>query len=318
MDRKRIVRTASNTLPPNSRAEVIESFDGAALRILDFGGSGERGTTLIIPGWAEPSEKYGEVAADLLDRGFRAVCYDPRGQGLSQRLDDDDPRGRIDDFDKPVRDLAAVVDHLDAERLVLLGHSMGGLTALSHLAAGGRADAAVLSAPASRIFPAFWQRLGVMLVTSFLIRIGLGDMALSREGGQAMTFEGNTLTSDPERHAILRDLLLAEPDLKLPRATPAMVAALHRQQAAIHRRDALSGITVPVKIVSVPGDKWVDSSDHLRLARQAGHRIECVEVPGARHEILMERDEYRDQFWDAFDAHVDAYLPPLSVLTEST
>jgi lysophospholipase len=27
-------------------------------------------------------------------------------------------------------------------------------------------------------------------------------------------------------------------------------------------------------------------------------------IPGARHEILMERDEFREQFWAAFDAFV--------------
>jgi lysophospholipase len=27
-----------------------------------------------------------------------------------------------------------------------------------------------------------------------------------------------------------------------------------------------------------------------------------ITIPGARHEILMERDQYRTLFWDAFDA----------------
>ena len=27
-------------------------------------------------------------------------------------------------------------------------------------------------------------------------------------------------------------------------------------------------------------------------------------IPGARHEILMEQDRYREQFWAAFDAFV--------------
>jgi lysophospholipase len=29
-----------------------------------------------------------------------------------------------------------------------------------------------------------------------------------------------------------------------------------------------------------------------------------MRIPGARHEILMERDEFRDQFWIAFDAFI--------------
>lgn len=29
-----------------------------------------------------------------------------------------------------------------------------------------------------------------------------------------------------------------------------------------------------------------------------------VLIPGARHEILTERDRYRDQFWAAFDSFI--------------
>ena len=29
-----------------------------------------------------------------------------------------------------------------------------------------------------------------------------------------------------------------------------------------------------------------------------------LRIPGARHEILMERNDFRDQFWVAFDAFI--------------
>ena len=116
-------------MPEEARAEIIESFDGAQIRLIHYGAPGPRGTCVVVPGWTEPSEKYGEVALDLIDRGFSVVCYDPRGQGLSQRLTEEDGRGRIDDFSKHIKDLGAVVDHLNPERLVLLGHSMGGVVA---------------------------------------------------------------------------------------------------------------------------------------------------------------------------------------------
>ena len=37
----------------------------------------------------------------------------------------------------------------------------------------------------------------------------------------------------------------------------------------------------------------------LRL-RAGSHLV----IPGARHELLMEQDRYREQFWAAFDAFV--------------
>lgn len=312
MSEARIVKAAGVPLPDHTTAEILKSYDGALLRLVHFGGSGRRGDALIVPGWAEPSEKYGEVALDLIDRGFRVHAMDPRGQGLSQRMTDLDERGRIDDIEKYVRDLTFVVSHLAPERLVLIGHSMGGLTVLGYLSGGGRADCAVLSAPATRIFPALWQRAGVRLAMRGMKALGLGDNPLSKEGGQAMSFEGNTLTSDPERHRYLRDLLLADDALRLPRTHPHMVLALDRFQRRLMEDGRLSSLTVPIHIVSPQSDTWVDPGHHRQVVAKAPGRITLTEVPGARHELLMERDEYRDQFWDAFDQHTADHLPPLS------
>ena len=316
MTEARFVRVDSVPMPEEVKAEVLESFDGASLRLLRFGPAGSRGTCLLVPGWTEPSEKYGEVALDLIDRGFSVVAYDPRGQGLSQRVSDSDGRGRIDDFAKHIGDLKAVVDYLDADRLVLLGHSMGGLTVLSYLAEGGRGDCAVLSAPATQIFPSVAQRVGVRALASAMQRFGMGDLPLSREGGQAMEFDGNRLTSDPERHGILRDLLLADESLALPRTNPTWVGAVHKQQQRLKTTDYLSRIMVPTVIVSLPDDKIVDGGNHAEIAKRCSSHVTVESIPGAMHEVLMEVDAYRDQFWDIFDQHTANYLPPLS--TEST
>ncbi|NNU15492.1 alpha/beta hydrolase [Parvularcula sp. ZS-1/3] len=307
-----IVRVESVPVPEEATAEFIESFDGATIRLVHFGGPGTRGDVLMVPGWTEPSEKYTEVALDLIDRGFRVHAIDPRGQGMSQRLKEGDERGRIDDFSKHVGDLRAAVDHLGAERLTLLGHSMGGLATLSYLAEGGRADCAILSAPATRIFPSVVQRMGARAAAALLKAVGQGDRPLSPEGGQAMEFEGNTLTSDPERHAMLRDLLLEDERLTLPRTYAHMVAAMHDQHAKLSKEGALDQITVPTVIVSLPDDEWVNPAHHHKVAEACPAHVTVSEIPGAKHEVLMERDEYRDQFWDIFDSHCEAYLPPLS------
>ena len=44
-----------------------------------------------------------------------------------------------------------------------------------------------------------------------------------------------------------------------------------------------------------------------RAAESLARRLKTaahLQIPGARHEILMERDEFRDQFWAAFDAFI--------------
>ncbi|MCQ8186144.1 alpha/beta fold hydrolase [Parvularcula maris] len=307
----RLIAAPSVTFPEGASASYFESFDGATIRLVDYGGSGERGVCLVVPGWTEPAEKYAEVALDLRDRDFAVHCIDPRGQGLSLRLCTEDQRGRIDDFAKYVGDLRHAVGLLGTDRLTLLGHSMGGLTVLSYLCSGGNAQCAVLSAPATRIFPHVWQRLGVRAAAGLLCRLGLQDRPLSKEGGEAMVFEGNSFTSDEKRHGYLKGLLETSDDLRLPRQTPAMVRALHRQQRWLDR-EGLGQLRVPTAIVSASEDSVVDSTHHQEIAKAHPELITLTEIEGAKHEILMERDELRDQFWDAFDQHMERYLEPAS------
>ena len=47
--------------------------------------SPSRGTVVLSPGRTEPIEKYYEVIADFLERGFVVLAHDWRGQGLSAR-----------------------------------------------------------------------------------------------------------------------------------------------------------------------------------------------------------------------------------------
>ncbi|MEM9840331.1 MAG: alpha/beta hydrolase [Pseudomonadota bacterium] len=306
-----IVRTESNALPKETSAEWFESHDGVRLRLMHFGGSGERGTALIVPGWTEPCEKYAEVALDLIDRGFSVTTFDPRGQGLSARHTLGEDRARIDDFSKHINDLDVIVPHLKPERLTIVAHSMGGLITLSWLARGGRADCAVLSAPATRLFANPAARAGARGLAWLLCKIGQQDMLMGKDGGGATTFEGNNLTSDPDRHKMLHDLAFAGEGLDLPRPYPAFIGAMQAQQAVLDTNEGLANLSVPVLIVGAGADQIVDQTHYAGLSARSP-RIDHIEVAGSEHEILMERDELRDQFWDGFDAHTAQYLPQLS------
>ena len=69
------------------------------------------------------------VALPLADR-FRIIALDQRGRGQS----DWDPQRRYY-AEHYVRDLEALVDHLDLARFVLIGHSMGGSNAFVYAGA---------------------------------------------------------------------------------------------------------------------------------------------------------------------------------------
>jgi alpha-beta hydrolase superfamily lysophospholipase len=114
-----------------------------------------RGTVLIVHGLGEHAGRYGGLAAQLNGAGWHVVGYDQRGHGRSGG-----PRGGLARDDALLTDLAQVVDHVRAQRpgrLVMLGHSMGGLIAARFVAESVAAapagwsralDALVLSSPA--------------------------------------------------------------------------------------------------------------------------------------------------------------------------
>jgi lysophospholipase len=63
-----------------------------------------------------------------------------------------------------------------------------------------------------------------------------------------------------------------------------------------------------VVIVSASRDKLVSNADQKAIATLLP-RGEFVTVEGAEHEILMETDPLRNQFWERFDALADRAAP---------
>ena len=62
-------------------------------------------------------------------------------------------------------------------------------------------------------------------------------------------------------------------------------------------------INVPVLIVAGLGDKIVSVGAMEAMAGELRAGALAI-LPGARHELMMERDSLREQFWAAFDAFV--------------
>ena len=81
----------------------------------------------------------------LLRHGYRLVAYDARGHGIS----DPAPEPEAYDYSDLSADLDAVLEHLDLERFVLVGSSMGAATAMAFaLRDPGRVQAMVQITPA--------------------------------------------------------------------------------------------------------------------------------------------------------------------------
>ncbi len=146
------------TLPdglPDTLPGTLSAADGTALHLRHWPAADARGTVLVVHGLGEHIGRYGHVAAALNTAGWRVAGHDHRGHGRSGG-----PRGALSRPDDLLADLARVIDAVRAAHpgpLVLLGHSMGGLTAARFVAEGlapvpaawhRPVDALALSSPA--------------------------------------------------------------------------------------------------------------------------------------------------------------------------
>lgn len=302
-----LVDILENPLPAGGVVHPVE-VGRVRLRVARWEPGGLlRGTVLVCPGRSEFIEKYAEVVRDLLDRGFVTVVMDWRGQGGSTRLLADPRKGHVRSFDAYRDDLDGVVDQVLRRRCpgpyFAIGHSMGGAIALDHAAVRpGIFERLVLSAPMLSVI----APRGARRVAAAVTRMGGGSAYVP--GGSAKSwmlrpFADNGLTSDPRRYAIFGALAREAPHLILGAPTFGWLHAAFVVMRRLESPVVLQRIKTPVLAVACGSDRVVGTPATERVMRQLkfGH---TVVVPRALHEILMEADDLRAQFWAAFDSFV--------------
>ena len=264
----------------------------------------------IFPGRTEWIEKYFETVRDLRNRGFAVALLDWRGQGLSDRALSDRLKGYVGSFSEFDIDLETFVREVVLPDcpppIFALGHSMGASILIRAVQRGHRwFDRIVLSTPMIGI-----ARVNSMTIPGVLLKAarlaGFGDRYMpGRYNGvlDLRPFAGNILTSDPVRYARNAAILEADPQLALGGPTLTWVDAAFRAMRAFHDPGYPARIRQPILIVAAGRDSIVSNTaiEQFGMLLRAGSQLV---VSGAQHEILMEQDRYRSQFWAAFDAFV--------------
>jgi lysophospholipase len=298
-------------LPPDREAYIERA--GGRLRYCLWKAPAEpprkpRGTVVFVQGRAEFIEKYAmEVMGELRDRGFAVYAVDLRGQGLSSRMLADHDKGHIDDFATYVADLAALIETVvlpeASHPRLLLSHSTGGNVALRYLVANGSRyfDAAAFSSPMTGL-----PRGGAIRLAADALGLLPGaDAWYAPSTGpydaKKHPFATNDVTHDERRYDFTRQWFEADPRLTLGGPTVGWLRQAFRSFDVLNAPGVLEGIALPTLIVSGADDTVVDTASHrTAVARIPGARHATVE--GARHELLMETDARRAEFWAAFDA----------------
>jgi lysophospholipase len=314
-----------NPAPPGAIVSALAVRDNWTLRSARWScGQACAGTVAILPGRAEFIEKYFEVIGELLGRNFDVAILDWRGQGLSGRPADDPRKGHVGDFRDYEHDLDALVEQVIEPSCrppwFALGHSMGGAIALA-MARKGRSPFArmVLTAPMIHICGVRFEA-AVRILAKALVTLGQGRRFAPGGGPHpymSVNFEGNILTSDPGRHARNAAIIEAAPGLALGDPTIGWINATLRLMRRFEDMEYPRRILTPVLILAAGADRLVDTSAVEQFASRlkAG---KCITLARARHEILMERDVFRELFWAAFDSFLPgASLPGASLPGES-
>nr|WP_251133881.1 alpha/beta hydrolase [Rhodomicrobium sp. Az07] len=308
-----MVGITRNPVPGGAICGTFDTRDGFHIRYARWDTTAERriGTVCLFQGRTEFIEKYFETIGDLRRRGFAVATMDWRGQGGSSRLLRNRAKGHAENFahfdDDVRRFMSGIVLPDCPPPYYCLAHSMGGHLVL-RLAQTKVCwwDRMVLSAPMIDFANSEKRGSVIGAAAEALTLLGFGDSFIP--GGKAQLwerapFDGNPLTSDRLRYERAQDLLRAAPHLSIGAPTIGWVQAACTSIATLASTAFMDSIRVPTLMVAASNDQIVSNAAMERFASRVKN-CRLIVISGARHEIVMERDQLREQFWAAFDAYV--------------
>jgi lysophospholipase len=267
---------------------------------------------VMLPGRAECAEKYFETAQDLLKRNLSVWILEWQGQGLSDRFIPSKPeRNHSGPFTNHVEDLHEFIleyvkhacVHPDVGRIpmVMLAQSMGANIGLRYLHAHpGMFEAAALSAPLLGITAVNEIPAGTLVARVLSLVAGK-----SYAFGQHDWIEGSDpedkvmLSTDPVRNTILNRWFLENPNLRVGGVTFGWVWNALQSCLFLQNPEVLKTIKTHC-LIAVAGKEQLVDNTPIRAAAAALPYAKLLELPDSGHEIMMERDETRNQFLEAF------------------
>ncbi len=313
----KLVSIPANPVPDNFVTGALKTPDGVTLRFARWlPPAGRRGTVCIFQGRSEWIEKYFETVRDLRARGFAVAALDWRGQGLSDRALSDRRKGYVRDFSEYETDLETFMHEVVLPDcpppIFAIGHSTGSTVLIRAAHQGHRwFDRMVLVSPLIALGGVDYSMGAGAIIVRALKLAGFGAMYVPKSDTsiiESRPFVGNILTSDPVRYARNAAILEAEPALALGAPTVAWTDAAFRAMRQLREHSYPAHIRQPILIVASGNDAVVSNpaiEDFASMLRAGSHLV----VVGAQHELLMEQDRLRSQFWAAFDAFVPGTAP---------
>ncbi len=268
-----------------------------------------RGTIVLIQGRAEFIERYSETIAELRRRGFHVLAFDWRGQGGSQRFVRRGRKGHVGRLRHYEADLALAMAQM-RETLpppyFVLAHSMGAALCLDAARRGALPVSRLVALAPMLELTIIENPRSASRLASLLFWLGLGKAFVPGGGDTAIAtkpFDGNRLTGDPERYARNSALSAAARHLSIGDPTIAWVRTAFQLMGRLASPHAAREVRVPTLVIAAGRDPIVSTPAIERFAARL-KTGQALVLTQARHEILMESDAIRAQFWSAFDAFI--------------
>ncbi|MCO4755337.1 MAG: alpha/beta fold hydrolase [Bacteriovoracaceae bacterium] len=275
--------------------------------------TGNLGSVVISPGRTESSLKYEELSFDLIKEGFSPVfVINHRGQGLSDRLLKNRHKGHVSDFNHYYHDFNIFIEHVrkdrvtDKNNLFLLAHSMGGAIATGFLQTYGtdQFKGLILSSPMLGINLNGKSETRVLLETLVACKTPLGPECndYAQDGDYVSeddTFEGNNNTSSQERFESRKSRWMNMPELQLGGPTIRWVRESIKANIKMRKASKVQLISdLPILLLQAENDVTVSNSKQNQFCltvNKVGGECSLQLIPNAKHEILMESDQLRNQ-----------------------
>jgi pimeloyl-ACP methyl ester carboxylesterase len=281
----------------------IPASDGLALHVLEWS---REGTPLVfVHGFGNDAHIWDD-AAPAVAGYYRTVAIDLRGHGDSDR----DPESRYD-YDFHVADLEAVLGHLEIERFVLVGHSLGGR--IGTLFAGRHPDrmaglVIVDSAPELDV-------RGTVRIRVDLQKSGSGDPSFESEAAYRDVLAHNypavsreVLTRMAHHGLRRRDDGRFEPKLdpawfkgRSDAGTDPDAMRLREERLTRDMWDALAKVPCPTLVVRGAASDVLSADVADRMVEEVLRHGQLAVVPRAGHSVMVDNPE-------AFRAALTAFV----------
>jgi lysophospholipase len=309
--------TAENPAPKGMEVYAAHTRGNLRIRALTAPAltTTSKGTVIFLNGRADFVERYFETMRDVQARGFHVAGFDWRGQGGSPRLLKNYLRGHIRSYREYDEDLRAVMEGVVTKNCpgpyYAVGHSTGGHILLRALSRQTWFKKAIVTSPLMELQYGSWPKSVAFTLASIATAFGFGWCYLpgfKKLPFLLRSFENNPLSSDAKRWA--RDMRTLEENPKLGVGGPtfAWLVATILSLKDLHKRRKAQGLNAPVMMLLAGRERVVDNKAAYRYASNVPG-VSVVTIQQSLHEIMLENDAVRKEFFAAFDSYFKTEEP---------